>query len=101
MTKLGIAIGVFLLGAAIVLFGYRWHYQPNWGRTHSVSHESRNAPSGAATRSAQPQGKQTAPQPAASQPSGFQLFEAGLNIANVLVGIIGIWLMMRSGRSKS
>ena len=118
MRKFGlIAIGLVIAGGASGMFGYRWFIEPQprgvlFGhkpalqqaqgssdpRTRSIGVPAPRRQSdgqGAALSTPQP-GASTAAKgavtPNASAPGGWHLFETALNIANVVVGILGIWM---------
>ena len=86
MRKLGyIVLGLALLVGALSFAGYR-HITPQ----HTA------APSASASRSVQ-----SSPSSGRSTSlSGVQLFEMGLNVANVVVGLLGIWLTIRGVRAE-
>lgn len=95
MGRVGrVVLGLALLAGALGFAGYR----------HLASQQStavRTAPT-SASRSIQ-----TAPPPASarSKPdnqtlSGVQIFEMGLNVANVVVGLLGIWMTMRGFKAE-
>ena len=101
MRKFGLlALGLVLLGAALGTFGYRWIYEPQ-----RAARVVQQAPQGAARGLQGPADARQRPQGGAqkqtqTQVSGFQVFEIALNVANVLVGLIGIWLAVRSVRGS-
>lgn len=87
MRKLGyIVLGLAMLLGALSFAGYR-----------HLDVAGKSAP--VATRSIQ-----SAPSASGAQKndtlSGMQVFELGLNIANVVVGILGIWMTMRGIRAE-
>ncbi len=79
--------------------GYRFIYEPQRAAQG-------DRPVAGASRSVQPAPSaptaRSAPTPATKPPqiSGFQIFEISLNLANVLVGALGIWLTVRGLRSQ-
>ena len=88
-----LALGLLLIAGAIGAGYFRHVHEP---RTSSRTVAS--APQGA-TRSAQPQtttrptqSRPSAQQPASQQFSGFQLFDTIVNVLNVVVGLVGIWM---------
>ena len=86
MRKLGyIVLGLALLVGALSFAGYR-HLTP----------QHTGAPSASASRSVHSSG----PASRTNSLSGVQLFEMGLNAANVIVGILGIWLTVRGVRAE-
>ncbi len=95
MRKFGyIVLGLALLVGALSVAGYR-HLLPQ-----SASF-SKSAPVGAnrsvsAPPAASPRGSKTDNQSL----SGVQIFEMGLNVANVVVGLLGIWMTMRGFRAE-
>lgn len=82
-----VVLGLALLAGALTFAAYR--FLPGL-QSSSVSVASRSV--------------QSAPTASARRPepglSGFATFEMALNVANVLVGIIGIWLTMRGIRAE-
>ncbi len=85
MSKLGtIVLGLALVAGAIGFAGYR-NFATN---TAPPSQSARSAaPSASAAKRTQ-------------NVSGLQIFDMGLNIANVLVGVLGIWMTMRGMRAE-
>lgn len=86
-----ILLGLVLVGGAVALGGYRNFYEPNQ-RTRSVA----SAPS--ASRSAPPVSTQRAPQ-SASQGASLN-FDTVVNVLNVVVGIVGIWMTFAGMRMQ-
>ncbi|MEZ5854876.1 MAG: hypothetical protein R3D67_09095 [Hyphomicrobiaceae bacterium] len=76
-----IILGLALLIGAIAFAGYRFS-------------GANNASSSQAARNLSPSAKRT------QTMSGVQIFDMGLNIANVLVGVLGIWMTMRGMRAE-
>lgn len=87
-----VVLGLALLVGALSFAGYR--HLPQSANT------SKAAP--AANRSVQLPSAQNSQRTRNdnSSLSGIQIFEMGLNIANVVVGVLGIWMTMRGFRAE-
>jgi hypothetical protein len=105
MRKLGtIVLGLALIAGALAFAGYRY-LEAQKPRTPQVAARG-VAPTASPTARSLP--GTSAPGPAAEAArkaereglSGLQMFELGLNAANVLVGILGIWMTMRGIRAE-
>lgn len=96
MRKLGyVVLGLALLVGSLALAGYR-HLPQN-------ASNSKSAPISAnrSIQAAPPAASQRNPSGGQSQTlSGVQIFEMGLNMANVVVGLLGIWMTMRGFRAE-
>ena len=94
MRKLGyLVLGLALLVGALSLAGYR-HLPNGFGASKSVT---------ATNRSTSPQISQSAKSGGQSGNQSFsavQIFDMGLNLANVVVGVLGIWMTMRGFRAE-
>lgn len=92
-----VLLGLLLLAGAVGAFSYRWVIEPSRTAAQATrplasSPQTRalpTAPSASASRQPAPQQKVSA----------FNIFEIALNVANLLVGGIGIWLAMRGMRA--
>ncbi len=84
-----IVLGLALLAGALTFAAYR--FLPGLQST-SVSVASRSVQSASPSAEARRR-----PEPGLS---GLATFEMALNVANVIVGIIGIWLTMRGIRAE-
>ncbi len=105
MSKVGLVLlGILLAVGAFSFGGYRHVYKPHFERS-ATSSQAKPGQVPAATRGVQPAQR---PGPAggqttssgASSISTAQMFDWGLNIANLLVGVIGIGMAMRGMRSR-
>jgi hypothetical protein len=85
-------VGLVLLCGALTFAGYR-------NLLPITSNQSKFSTPAPATRSISPQAGGSS-SGSKSGLSGLQVFELGLNAANVLVGILGIWMTMRGMRAE-
>ena len=98
MRKFGfVLLGLMILGLSVGAFGYRWFYEPQQqGRVYGApKSQTRSLPADRSpSRSANTpsRGGQTTTTTAATE--SWHLFEVALNIMNVVVGVLGIWMTM-------
>ena len=98
MSRIGyLLLGIILTAGALSLGGYRHIWQPY--RSHQAgATRGIQAPH---TTSRAPQAAPTTNSGSATQISATQLFDWGLNGANLLVGVIGIWMALRSRSART
>ena len=92
MCKLGyIVLGLALLVGALSFAGYRYSNLTSGtaGKVAPATRSVQSAPTAGAARKTTDDSL-----------SGYQMFELGLNVANVVVGILGIWLTLRGIRAE-
>ena len=98
MSKIGyVLLGIILTVGALSFGGYRHIWQPH--RAHQAGQTRSIQPPQSAPRTAS-----GAPTTSSSNPTQFtatQLFDWGLNGANLFVGVIGIWLALRGSRART
>lgn len=93
MRRLTVLLGLFLLIGAAGIFSYRWVHEPaRYARYNSGPSTSWRGVSEQRTG-----GHETRSSPSASRSgrgglSGLRLFEIVVDLLNVIVGIVGIWL---------
>ena len=86
-----VLLGLVLLGGAIGTFSYRWFVEPS--RTTQVIRPGA-APSTRGATEAQRR------DPRGQQVSAYNTFEIALNVANLVVGVVGIWLAVSGVRAR-
>ena len=92
MRRLTVVLGLVLLLGAAGMLSYRWFHEP-------ARHARYNpGPSGSWRGVFEPRaGRDSRSEPSAGRPgredlSGLRLFEIVIDLLNVVVGIVGIWL---------
>ncbi len=94
MRKLGyIVLGLALLVGALSFAGYR-HLPNGFSASKSVTSSNRTL------QSPSQQNSQSNRSGGGQNLSSVQIFDMALNIANVVVGVLGIWMAMRGFRAE-